>query len=260
MQNKDAGSILLIRCNKIISSCNKPTDENLIRLSDNIKKYGVLQPITVRPSDYGMYEIISGERRFTASKLAGLSFVPCIIINTDKKNSEIIKFIENTFRKQLNFFDEANIIKSLILKYNLTLKEISDIISCDITEVIDKLKLLHFSRENIIKIINSDLTFNQCKSLMRLENTEFFDKTLDEIIDFRMNDFQTEEYVSKILKNERNSYIFKDIKLFTNTISNIVEKIKNSGTDVILNKKEDDEKIEYNIIISKNNHIVIKSL
>ncbi len=259
MQNKDAGSILLIRCNKIISSCNKPTDENLNKLSKNIKKYGVLQPITVRPLDYGMYEIISGERRFTASKLAGLSSVPCIIINTDKKNSEIMKFIENTFKKQLNFFDEANTIKTLILKYNLTLNEISDIISCDITEVIDKLKLLHFTRENVIKVTNSNLTFNQCKSLLKLEDTEFFDKTLDEIITFGMNDFQTEEYVRKILKNKRNSYIFKDIRLFTNTISNAVEKIKNSGTDVILNKNEDDEKIEYNIVIFKNSNIVIKS-
>ena len=92
MQHKDAGSILLIRCNKIISSCEKPTDENLVKLSSSIRKHGILQPITVRPVKYGMYEIISGERRFTASKLAGLSSVPCIVINTDEKTSAIMKW------------------------------------------------------------------------------------------------------------------------------------------------------------------------
>lgn len=259
MQNKDAGSIILIRCNKIISSCDKPTDENLGKLSNSIRKHGVLQPITVRPLQYGMYEIISGERRFTASKLAGLSSVPCIIINTDKKTSAVIKFIENTLRKQLSLFDEANSIKALILDYKLTLDEVSDMLSCDISDVIDKLKLLHFSRENIIKAENYNLTFNQCKSLLKLENTEFFDKTLDEIITTGMNDFQTEEYVKKILKNKKNSYIFKDIRIFTNTISNAVDKMRSSGAEIIFNKKENDERIEYNIMISKKSNFVIRS-
>ena len=259
MQNKDAGSIILIRCNKIISSCNKPTDENLGKLSNNIRKYGVIQPITVRPLQYGMYEIISGERRFSASKLAGLSYVPCIIIDTDKKTSAIMNFIENTFRKQLSLFDEANSIKTLIIDYKLTLDEVSDILLCDVSDVIDKLKLLHFSRENIIKSENANLTFNQCKSLLKLEDTEFFDKTLEEIITTGMNDFQTEEYVKKILKNKRNSYIFKDLRIFTNTISNAVEKIKNSGTDVIFDKNENDDKIEYNIVIYKKSDIAIRS-
>lgn len=260
MQHKDAGSILLIRCNKIISSCEKPTDENLVKLSCSIRKYGILQPITVRPVKYGMYEIISGERRFTASKLAGLSSVPCIVINTDEKTSAIMKFIENTFRKQLSLFDEADIIKTLIIDYKLTLAEVSDILSCDISDVIDKLKLLHFSRENMVKAKNFNLTFNQCKSLLKLEDTEFFDKTLDEIIASGMNDFQTEEYVKKILKNKRNSYIFKDVRIFTKTISNAVEKLKSSCSNVFFDVKEDDKKIEYNIVISKENNSVIRSL
>ena len=251
MQHKDAGSILQIRCNKIISSGEKPTDENLIKLSNNIRKYGVLQPITIRPYKYGLYKIISGERRFSASKLAGFSTVPCIIIDADNKTSAMMKFIENTFRKQTDIFDEAASIRNLIIDYNLSLKELSDILSCDISDVIDKLKLLHFSRENIIKIKNSNLTFNQCKSLLKLENTEFFDKITDEIITYGMNEIQTEEYVNKILKNTRYNYIFKDLKIFTNTISNAIEKIKNAGINVVFNENENEEKIEYNIIISK---------
>ena len=142
MQYETAGHIVLIRCNKIISSDKRKTDDKIGSLSSNIKKNGIIQPLTVRPLNYGMYEIISGERRFTASKLAGLSSVPCIIIDTDEKTSAALNFIENSFRKNYSLFDEADTIKSLILDYKYTIDEISDMLSCDIFEVIDKLKIL----------------------------------------------------------------------------------------------------------------------
>lgn len=259
MQNEDAGRIVLIRCNKIISSNRKNTDTDISKLSNNIRKNGVIQPLTVRPLDYGMYEIISGERRFSASKLAGLSSVPCIVINTDARTSAAMGFIENSFRKNYSLFDEADIIKSLILDHKYTIDEISDMLSCDIFDVINKLKILHFSHENRIKAENFCLSFRQCKALLKLEDTELFDKILDDVITFYMNDFQTEEYVEKILKNKRNTLVFKDIKIFTNTISNAIEKMKSAGINVISKKNETEEKIEYNIVISKKNNIVIRS-
>ncbi len=258
MQVEDAGRIVLIRCNKIISS-NKPTDEHISKLSKNIRKNGILQPLTVRPLDYGMYEIISGERRFSASKLAGLTSVPCIVINTDKKTSAALSFIENSFKNNQSLFEEADEIKSLILVHKYTIDEIADMLSCDIFEIINKLKILHFSRENRIKAENFHLTFNQCKFLLKLEDTEIFDKALDEIIFFHMNDFQTEEYVEKILKNKRNTFIIKDIRLFTNTLQNAVEKMKKAGVEVNVDKKEDENKIEYNVVISKKSNFVIRS-
>lgn len=259
MQYENAGHIVLIRCNKIISSDKRKTDDKISILSNNIRKNGIIQPLTVRPLDYGMYEIISGERRFTASKLAGLSSVPCIIIDADEKTSAALNFIENSFRKNYSLFDEADKIKSLILDYKYDISAISDMLSCDISEIIDKLKILHFSRENRIKAENANLSFRQCKALLKLENTEFFDKTIDEIISFHLNDFQTEEYISKILKNKRNTVIFKDIRIFTNTVTNAVEKMKSAGINVISDKSENDEKIEYRIVIIKNNKFAVKS-
>ncbi len=259
MQTEDAGRIILIRCNKIITPNNKPTDENISKLSNNIRKNGILQPISVRPLNYGMYEIISGKRRFTAAKLAGLTSIPCIIINSDKKTSAAHNFIENYFRKTHSLFDEADTIKSLILDYQYTIDEISDMLCCDIFDVINKLKILHFSRENRIKAENSHLTFRQCIALSKLEDTGLFDETLDEIINSHLNDFQTEKYVEKLLKNKRNTAIYKDIRLFTNTISNTIEKMKSAGINVISDKKETDEKIEYNIVISKKKQFVIRS-
>lgn len=261
MQTEAAGRIVLIRCNKIIPSKLKPSslDESIAQLSESIKKYGILQPLSVRPINYGMYEIISGNRRLSASKLAGISSVPCIIIDTDKKSAAEMNFVENSFKKKFSIFDEADIIKNLILKYEFTIDEISDMLSCDITEIIDKLKLLHFSREKRIKAEISRLTQNQCKMLLKLENTEFFDEAIDTVINEKFNDFQTEEYINKLLKNLHSTVVFKNIGIFTKTISNAVEKMKTAGVNVVFDKKEDDEKISYSIVIPKTNNSAIKS-
>ena len=87
MQNDRAGEIIIISCNKIIPS-EKVTDKNIEKLSESIKRYGLLQPIKVRPQKYGYYEIISGNRRFVAAKLAGLINVACIITDIDEKTSK----------------------------------------------------------------------------------------------------------------------------------------------------------------------------
>lgn len=253
MQTESAGRIVLIRCNKINPSKLKNSiDKNITELSESIRKYGILQPLLIRPIKYGMYEIISGNKRFSAAKLAGITSVPCIVIDTDEKTAAKMNFIENSFKNKYSLFDEVDIIKILILDYNFTIDEIADILFCEVSEVIDKLKILHFSRENRIKAENSKLTFNQCKSLLKLENTEFFDEALDETINEKFNDFKTEEYVCKILKNLHNTAVFKDIKLFTNTISNAVEKMKSAGIKTIFNKQENDENLSFTIIIPKN--------
>ncbi|MBQ7956720.1 MAG: ParB/RepB/Spo0J family partition protein [Clostridia bacterium] len=253
MQNKYAGQIIFVKCNKIVSSDNcKNKNDDITKLSQNIKKNGLIQPISIRPVKYGLFEIINGERRFAASKLAGLTSVPCLIMNIDSRKSAYFNFIENSFRKSYSLFDEADILKSLILDHKCTIDEISSTLSIDTSEILNKLRILHFSRENRIKAENYNLTFSQCVSLMKLENTEFFNKTLDAIIENHLNDFQTEEFVNKLLREKRNTVIFKDVRIFTNTISHAVDRMKLSGINAELLKTENEEKIEFSITIPKN--------
>ena len=253
MQNEYAGQIIFIKCNKIIFPDNIKIkkDDNILKLSENIRKNGLIQPISIRPVKYGLYEIISGKRRFSALKLAGYTTVPCMIIDIDDKKSAAYGFIENSFKINYSLFDEADILKSLILDYKYTIDEISSILSTDIFEIINKLKILHFSKENRIKAENANLTFSQCISLLKLENTEFFDRTLDAVIENHLNDFQTEDFVNKLLSDKRNIVIFKDIRLFTNTISNAVNRMKSAGINAESIKNENDEKIEFIITIPK---------
>lgn len=252
MQNEYAGQIIFVKCNKIISPDNvKNKSDDIIKLSENIKKNGLIQPISIRPVEYGLYEIISGKRRFSAVKLAGLTTIPCMIMNIDNKKSAAFNFIENSFRNNYSLFTEADILKSLIIDHKYTIDEISSMLSIDVYEVINKLKILHFSRENRIKAENANLTFSQCVSLLKLENTEFFDKTLDAVIENHLNDFQTEDFINKLLREKRNTVVFKDIRIFTNTISHAVDKMKAAGINAESVKIENEEKIEFTITIPK---------
>ncbi len=251
MTQKIAGQIVFTECNKIFTQNDNLNDcyDYFLKLSENIKKYGILNPILIRPVKYGMYEIISGKKRFKAAKLSGFTSVPCIIIDTDEKTGACINFIENYFHGSQDVFKKSKEIKKLILDYKYTIDEVSDILGEDIFEVINRLKILNFTQENKIKIKNSGLSYNQCLMLTKLDDTENFDKILDEIISEHLNDFQTEELINKILKNKKSKVTFKDIKLFTNTIENAIDKMKNFGINVVSDKTENEEKIEYSIII-----------
>ena len=259
MQTERAGEILIINCNKIIPT-EKVSDRNIEKLSASIKKYGLLQPIKIRPEKYGLYEIISGNRRFTAARLAGLRNVACIVTDTDERTSKKLSFIENHFSEKLDFIEESEKIKDLIINYKYTIDEISDMLCTDIFTVINKLKILHFSKEDRIKIKVSGVSYNQCISLLKLENTEFFNSAIDEVISNRMNEEQTEKFVLKLLSEKKNSVAFRDIKIFSNTLLHTVEKIKSWGIDAEYNQKENDYKIEFYITIHKNKNYDVKSL
>lgn len=260
MHDENAGQIKYIECNKIISESDERTHSDIIKLSESIRKYGIIQPVTVRPVKYGLYEIISGKRRFKAAKLAGFSNIPCIIMNIDYKTSAAYNYIENSFRKNFDYFEEAETIKNLIIEHQYTIKEISSLLCIDIFDVINKLKILHFSEENKIKIKNAKLNFNQCILLLKLEDTEFFEKAIDAVTANFLNENQTKELVNKLMSDRRNTIIFKDIRIFSNTILHAVEKMNSAGIKTDYTETETNENIIYSIIVSKNNKYGMKSL
>lgn len=257
MHTEIAKAFAYIRCNKIVSSKTAVFSGNEIeRLSESIKKHGVLQPLFVRPIKYGMYEVVSGNKRLFAAKLNSITTLPCLITDFDDKSAAKINLILNSYNNSVSIFEKAENIRSLILDYNFTLTEISDILSCDIYDIINNLKLLHFSKQNRLKAEKSHLSFNQCVSLLKLENTLFSDTSIDEIINEKFNDLQTEEYVNKILRNLNNTVILKDIRIFTKTVTNAVEIMKNAGADIVFKEKENDNQFSYLIVISKNNNAI----
>ncbi len=144
-------------------------DEALAELSASIKNYGVIQPIIVREKD-GRYIIIAGERRWRASRLAGLKTIPCVIKDYTEQEISEIAIIENLQREDLNPIESAKAIKSLINQYNLTQDEVADKIGKSRPAVANTLRLLSLP-EAIISLVESNkLTAGHARALLGIDN------------------------------------------------------------------------------------------
>ena len=181
---------------------------SIIRLADSIRRYGILQPLTVRPSDPDdrcRYELIAGERRLRAAKLLGYLTVPCIIKEADEKTSAELAIIENLLREDLNMFEEAYGYKKLIEMHKMTQEEVARRMSVSQSAVANKMRLLKFGLEEQKFILENQLTERHARACLRLiDPTERFD-TLKFIVENKLNVSQTEEYVEKTLNLCSNS-------------------------------------------------------
>ena len=162
--------IIEIEPNKDQPRKNFPA-ESIEELAKSIEKYGVIQPIIVAKRD-GYYEIIAGERRWRASKKAGLKEIPCIVRENDEKTNKEIALIENIQREDLNPIDKARGFRKLLDDYGMTQQELADKIGLNRSTVTNTLRLLNLD-ERVMKLaIEGKLTEGHCRSLLSIENPE----------------------------------------------------------------------------------------
>ena len=231
-----------------------PTDE-LTSLAKSISQDGIVQPLTVRRGATG-YELISGERRLRAAKLAGLSSVPCIIINADEQRSAMLALIENIQRADLNFFEEAYAIQKLIGQYRLTQEEIAVRLGLAQSTVANKLRILKLTKEEQNKICENSLTERHARALLKIPDTEKRNEVLQKVCEEKWTVETTEKYIIK-LENEnikKNSYqkravMLKDVRLFFNTINKAVNVMKLAGVEADTKRINHEDYIEYIIKI-----------
>jgi ParB family chromosome partitioning protein len=223
------GSIYVefIPINWIAPNKNQPRkyfdEESLSELADSIAKVGVIQPLTVKNAGAGKYELIAGERRLRASQIAGLSRVPCIIIEASEEDSAFISIIENIQREDLNFVEEATGYKKLLTDYNLTQEKLSSIIGKKQSTIANKLRILSLE-EDVLNLLNkNELTERHARALLKLPSQERL-AAAKRIVKKGLNVRQTEEMIENInLRNGINSQkrrvtnIF-DKRIYTNTI------------------------------------------
>ena len=162
--------IIEIEPNKDQPRKNFPA-ESIEELAKSIEKYGVIQPIIVAKRD-GYYEIIAGERRWRASKKAGLKEIPCIVRENDEKTNKEIALIENIQREDLNPIDKARGFRKLLDDYGMTQQELADKIGLNRSTVANTLRLLNLD-ERVMKLaIEGKLTEGHCRSLLSIEDQE----------------------------------------------------------------------------------------
>ncbi len=225
-------------------------------LSESIKEHGILQPVCVRRNGL-MYEIISGERRCRAAKLAGLDEVPCIIMDVDDEKSAALALIENIQRSDLSFFEEAMAINELITVYGLTQQEAAQRLGKAQSTIANKLRLLRFTDAERNMLAGNNISERQARALIRIDDNAKRSKALYEVVRRHLNIEQTEELVNSLLQGNvdkpkhRQQSIFNITlpKIYINSIEKIVQRMKSANISCETVTNQNNGYFEYTIKI-----------
>ena len=179
MMGMKEGAATTLRISEVEPRSDQPRKqfdrEALESLADSIAAYGVLQPILVRPTENfeGMYEIIAGERRWRAAKMAGLTEIPAIVIDGDELKTAQIALIENIQREDLNVVEEALAYQALMDRFDMTQEEVAKQVGKSRSAIANTLRLLDLPDEALDMLKAGDLTAGHARALLGLKNPEF---------------------------------------------------------------------------------------
>ena len=255
--------VVFVKTGEISPNPNQPRrvfgDDGLRELAESIRLYGVLQPLTVRKTAFGKYELVAGERRLRASRMAGLAHVPCILIDADEKSSSLIALIENIQRCDLDFFEEADAIQRLIRQFGLSQEEAARRLGMSQPSVANKLRLLRHPPFVTELIRSGGLTARHARALLAIENEAERAKVTEHIIAQKLNVAQTEQYIEALAAASekpqkgkiRTLYIFKDVRLFINTVTRAVDTMRRSGVMAVMDRSEDEDSVCFTIKVPK---------
>lgn len=236
-------------------------EEALQDLAASIKEFGVIQPLLVRKSKEG-FELIAGERRLRASKLAELTEVPVIVKDLADKEMAELAMIENLQREDLHYLEEAEGFQQLIANFGFTQEELARRMGKRQSTIANKLRLLKLSDEVRLILVEDHLTERHARALLKLEDTKLQLEILDTIRQKELNVRETEGLIQAVLddisremekKAPRQNVvrIIRDVRIFLNTINNVVGEMKKTGLNVKVDQEQDDDYITVKLQIPK---------
>lgn len=247
-------------------------DESLAALADSIARHGIIEPVLVREapdtrSNVPARILVAGERRIRAARTCGLTTVPAIVIAATQTEAAVLAIIENLHREDLNIFEEAFAIRSLIELGGMTQESCARRLSVSQSYVANKLRLLRLNPTEQELILQNNLTERHARALLRFADPDTRFDILQVFIERQLNVAAAEEYAEAMLcadaravemesrpvKSEaRHRLIIKDIRLFYNSIDHAVDVIKRSGIPVSSTRKETDEGTLIEILLPRN--------
>lgn len=229
--------------------------EALEELSRSILSYGILNPLTVRYRSGG-YELVAGERRLRAAKLAGLKEVPCTLMDVNLEDAGLIAMIENLQRRDLNCIEEAMGLKSLTGLFGMSQEEAARRIGKSQSAVANKLRLLKLPRDVLEKLMEHNLSERHGRALLRLPDAPSQRGALQFIIDNSLTVASAEEYIETLLRpaadEPKHALIMKDVRVLLNSISHSLEVMNQGGIAADMQREETEDKLILRISIPKN--------
>lgn len=234
--------------------------EALEEMSQSIKQYGILQPVIVRLINNKVYELVSGERRLKAARLAGIETIPAVVIKGSDREAAAISIAENLQRVNLSYIEEAESIRILSEGFKYTYDEISHIINRSVKYIEETSEFLRLNKDIRTEMRDKNITRVQALAVLKIEEDSIKKKVIDKIAEYNLGDSAALELVENTIrqqkiKNETElKHIkmrskFKDIRLFTSTLKQALSFIKNAGmeTSYVISKNEDDYEINIKI-------------
>ena len=232
-------------------------EDALAELAESIRRYGVLQPLTVRRRSGGGFELVAGERRLRAARMAGLREVPCLVAAVSDEDSSLLALIENIQRRDLNYMEEAAAIRRLIETYGLSQEKVAEKLGKSQSAVANKLRLLKLPPDVLALLRERHFTERHARALLRLESEEQQRQAAQVVVEQALTVARTEEYVESLLhppeRAARKSPVFllKDVRLFLNSVTKGLTMMKSAGVDAACDRTDTDDSILLTIRIPK---------
>lgn len=231
--------------------------EPLAELAESIRCHGILQPLTVRKTAVG-WELVAGERRLRAARLAGLETVPCLEIRAEEQESALLALIENIQREDLHYFEEAAAIADYLRRSGATQEEAAARLGRSPSALANKLRLLRLSPACRRLLVEHGLTERHARALLRLEDEEERLAALRRVAEKELNVAQTEQYIEKRREqlqstppSGRRTFILKDVRLFLNSVDRGLRLVREAGIGAEARREDTEDAIVLTIRIPR---------
>ncbi len=226
----------------------------LSELADSIREYGILQPLTVRRVAGG-FELVAGERRLRAARMAGLAEAPCLLLEVDDRQSGMIALVENLQRRDLDYIEEAEGLARLMRSYGLNQEQAAAQVGKSQSAVANKLRLLRMSAPVLAALRAHSLTERHARALLRLPDDEARLAAIEVIAQRGLTVAKTEQYIEQLLsqtpQRPRRILPVRDVRLFLNTVKHSLEVIQSAGINAACGREETEDEIVLTIRLPK---------
>lgn len=238
------------------------SQEALEELCASIKQYGLLQPISVRKSGSDGFELIAGERRLRASKMAGLKYIDAIIFTTYEQDSAVIAMMENLQRENLHYMEEAEGYQNLIRDHGLSQDELARRLGKNQSTIANKMRILKLPLPVKKLLLQYNLTERHARALLRLHDEEMQIKIIRIIVEQSLNVKATEDLVERTIsrmygiaeeeeeqKSSKITGFVRDTRLFVNSIRTIVRQMSEAGLEPRFDANEQENGVDIHVWI-----------
>lgn len=249
----ETGRVIFLPVRVIRPNPNQPRkvfqQEALEELTQSIRQHGILQPLSVRRVGTG-YELIAGERRLRAAQGAGLSEVPCIVMQMDDQESGMAAMVENLQRQDLDFIEEAMGISRLMTLGDLSQEQAARLLGKSQSAVANKLRILRHSDPVLSALRDGNLTERHARALLKLPEEQKL-PAIREIVRQSMSVARAEKYIESLLSQKGNRTPSAKVGAFLNSLTQSLAKIQLAGVPAVSERRETESQIVLTITIPK---------